>query len=222
MIYVPDEFKPIINTIYPHENYDIFESWVCKQNLPQTEREWLPIQWTAYFVNNMYGKDVEAMYRLQSFINSLPTDKKYATCVQYDDGVLVDVSRLDLLQFNMSENIGVPIPLLCQPHSYRHNGVKNIFASFIGSHTHPIRESIFQIRNDDFYISDRVHDINEFCSILARSTFGLCPRGYGLNSFRIAECMQYNTIPVYISDEFVEPFYIDFNEIGVKIPESQV
>ena len=47
--------------------------------------------------------------------------------------------------------------------------------------------------------------------------FTLCPRGYGLNSFRIAEAIQYGSIPVYISDEFILPYAMDFEKIGVLI-----
>jgi hypothetical protein len=105
-------------------------------------------------------------------------------------------------------------------HSYVHNEDKSILASFIGSHTHPIREYIFKISNAEYYISDEQHDINRYCRILASSIFGLAPRGYGLNSFRLSECMQYGTIPVYISDEFIIPFGVDFEEYGVLIKEE--
>lgn len=84
----------------------------------------------------------------------------------------------------------------------------------------PIRENVFNINQLDFYISDQGHDINSFCDIISKSIFGLCPRGYGLNSFRIAECLQYETIPVYISDKFVNCFDADFEEYGVIIEEK--
>lgn len=222
MIELPQWLRPEINTIYPYENFVIFERWLLEQTIPTTKRQLLPIQWTAFQVNNKYGKDKEALCRLQNFINELPTDIAYWTCVQYDDGILVDVSKLDLLQFSMSKNIGVPIPLICQPHSYKHDGTKNIFASFIGTHTHAIREKILDIKNDNCYISDKQHGVNEFCKIIASSVFGLCPRGYGANSFRTTECMQYGTIPVYISDEFIIPFNIHFNEFGILVKESDI
>ena len=138
------------------------------------------------------------------------------------DGILNDLSDLDILVFHMSKKEGVEIPLLCMPHSYKWNGRKSIFASFIGKRTHSIREHVFNIKDKDFYISEADHNINDFCDIIAHSLFGLCPRGYGLNSFRIAECMQYETIPVYISDEFIMPFGLDFSKFGVIIPEKEV
>lgn len=218
---VPLEFKPIINTIYPYENLRIFEEWCIDKFTEQFDREYLPIQWTAYHVNNNYGNDVQCKKRLQDFINSLPKNKKYFTIVQYDDGVLVDVSGIDLLQFSMSKKLGVEIPLLCMPHSYKWDGkTKNYFASFIGKKTHPIREHVFGISNSEFYVSEQNHSCLEFCKILAGSLFGLAPRGYGLNSFRLSECMQYKTIPVYISDEFINVFDANFEDYGVLIHEK--
>jgi hypothetical protein len=220
MINVPSEFMLNINTVYPYGNLIIFEDWLSKQDMPNTEREYLPIQWTSYFVNNQYGNDKEALKKLQLYIDTLPKDKKYWTCVQYDDGILVDVSGIDLLQFSMSKNVGIRIPLLSMPHEFKQSKGKDILVSFVGSHTHPIREHIFLISDEEYYISKQPHSENEFCDIVSRSVFGLCPRGYGLSSFRIGECLQYGTIPVYISDEFIIPFDIDFNKFGLIIEEK--
>jgi hypothetical protein len=222
MITVPEEFTPTINTIYPWENDIIFEDWVSHQIMTHsTERHYLPIQWTAYHVNNQYGNNPVARKNLQDFVNSLPRDLKYWTICQYDDGVMTDFGDLDILVFSMSKKVGIEIPLLCKPHSYVWKGKKTIHASFIGTHTHPIREKVFGIKNKDYYISDKEHSIKDFCDIISHSLFGLCPRGYGLNSFRIAECMQYETIPVYISDEFINCFDIKFNDFGILIPENE-
>ena len=220
MIHIPEEFTPTINTIYPWENDIIFEDWVSHEHILNTERQYLPIQWTAYHVNNNYGNNPVARKQLQDYVDKLPKDLKYWTICQYDDGVMTDFKDLDILVFSMSKKTGVEIPLLCKPHSYSWNGKKSIFASFIGTHTHPIRENVFNIKNRDFYISDKEHSIQDFCDIISHSLFGLCPRGYGLNSFRIAECMQYETIPVYISDEFIGCFDANFEDYGIVIEEK--
>lgn len=221
MIDVPQEFMPTINTVYPWENYTIFEEWVSKRFIPDFNgRNYLRIHWTSYHVNNMYGNDPVARQALQEYVDSLPRENRYWTICQYDDGVLVDFKDLDILIFNMSKKEGVEIPLLCMPHSFKWNGEKTIYASFIGTHTHPIREQVFNINHRDFYISDKEHDVNSFCNVVSQSLFGLCPRGYGLNSFRIAECLQYETIPVYISDQFVNCFDANFEDYGVIIEEK--
>jgi hypothetical protein len=221
MIHVPSQFQSVINTCYPPENHIIFEKWLEGNAIPSTERVHLPVQWTSYYVNHNYGQDRRANYDLQEYLNGLDTSKKYWTVVQYDDSILNRVDHLDILRFEMSKNIGYPIPLLCMPHSYQSDGRRKYFASFVGQKTHEIRDFVFRLTGTPlYYVSGIIHTIDHYCKIISQSMFGLCPRGYGLNSFRIVECMQYGTIPVYISDEFIEPFGIDFNEYGVKIEKK--
>ena len=223
MIDVPKRFAKQINVIYPPNNLLLFEEWFSMQNLPETEREYLPIQWTAYYVNNNYGQDKVALKELQDFLYSLPTDKRYYTIHQYDDGILNDVGHLDLLQFSMSKNIGYQLPLLSMPHPYQFDGSKLWFGNFIGSRTHPLRNKAEDlIRKKRYYISYDNHPIEKYCEIISKSLFTLCYRGYGCNSFRIAESMQYGSIPVYISDEFILPHGLNFNEFGVLIKEEDV
>jgi glycosyltransferase involved in cell wall biosynthesis len=46
----------------------------------------------------------------------------------------------------------------------------------------------------------------EFKNITKRSKFSLCPRGNIIQSFRIYEILQLNSVPVIISDKFTYPF----------------
>jgi hypothetical protein len=224
MINVPEQFRPHIRVDYPPNNQMIFEEWFHKsvcQMFPcglvgwhQGVREYLPVFWTPYHVNNDYGHNPIKRKLLQDFIDSLPRGKKYFTIVQYDDGCLVDFKDLDILIFNMSTE-GFPIPLTCMDHPYAFNVERDLLYSYVGSNTHPIRRQLKQ------YTNKRL-DIKEYCQLHARSVFSLCPRGYGINSFRIKEALQYGAIPVYISDKFIEPFNIDFDEYGLKINEAQI
>lgn len=76
--------------------------------------------------------------------------------------------------------------------------------------------------NSDYYISFENHPIEQYCKIIYESMFTLCYRGYGANSFRIAESLQYGSIPVYISDEFILPEWVEFEKFGILIThESQ-
>ena len=226
MIQVPEQFRPAINTAFPPGNKPIFEEWFYDNYNPELEggREYLPVFWTGYYVNNNYGNDKSSIARLQAFIDTLDTSKKYYTIVQYDDGILNDISGLDIKVFAMSgPRIDYALPLLCHPHKpLAPVAIRDIYASFVGSHTHHIRENVFALAGiGGTYISDKPHSIDEFTPILNRSIYALCPRGYGQTSFRICEALQYGAIPVYISDEFIEPQGIDFNTYGLKIPADQ-
>lgn len=215
-----NKFQPHIIPVYPPNNHLIFEEWFAEKwdydilhgkGKQFTDRELLPFFPTSYWVNNDYANDLVAKKEAQDYIDSLPNDKKYFVICQYDDGCLIDWKGKDVLEFNMSKKIGVELPLLCMPHPYKFSGEKKYIANFIGSRTHPIRNELEQFKGKEgWYISFEPHSIEDYCRIISESWFTLCPRGYGANSFRICEAMQYGSIPVYISDEFIVPFNNDF------------
>lgn len=240
MIPVPLQFQQEHPFHYPEDNVCIFEEWLFDRwnyegFQPNKEadfngREYLPVFWTGYFVRADFGKNQAKLQELQNWIDTLDHAKKYWTPVQYDDGILIDLSKLDIVVCAMSGNrIDFPLPLVCQPHNQHFDQPRrDIFMNFIGRNTHPIRERLFrrfpQIDTNikTVYVTDRNHNLATYCHLLARSVFTLCPRGYGANSFRIAEALQFGSIPVYISDKFIEPYNIDFNEIGLKIDPDQI
>lgn len=221
---VPECFRPIINTVYPPNNTMEFERWAYMNYLgANTDRTYLPILWTAYHVNNGYGQDERAIQELQEYVDGLDRSEKYWTVVQYDDSVLIDFKGLDVIRFEMSKKGFVDLPLIGQEHPYKFFNKKKWMASFVGSMTHQIREHVKSLSSSDgYYISFEHKDAETYCRVLNESIFSLCPRGYGVNSFRIAESMLYGAIPVYISDEFMTPFGIDFEQFGVLIKQEDV
>lgn len=228
---VPADFRPMELHRYPQTNVPPFEEWLSLNLKPEEidgDRMYLPILFTGYLKNHGYGKDEQAIQRLQNYINILDRKKKYFVVHQYDDGTLVNFKGLDVKSFSMSgKPCDYPLPLLCKPHIL---GTpireKDIFCSFIGRITHPLREQMLGrlplgVKNQ-YYTSTYNHNLKDYCDVLARSVFALAPRGYGVNSFRIAEALQFNAIPVYISDSFHEGHNIDFSSYGVKIEAKDV
>ena len=213
-----NKFTPHINVEYLKNNTLIFEEWFA-QNYKgcKTDRELLPFFPTSYWVNNNYGNNEQAKQEAQDYICSLDKSKKYFSICQYDDGVLIHWDVLDVLEFNMNKKIGIEIPLICQPHPYKFGTPKKYIASFVGSRTHPIRNKLEKYKNlDGWYISFEPHDIETYCMILHESVFAICPRGYGLSSFRCySEAIAYGCVPIYYSDIHVIPFGVDFNEFGI-------
>jgi hypothetical protein len=215
------KFQPHIIPVYPPHNELIFEEWFAENYKGcNTDRELLPFFPTSYWVNNNYAQDAIAKQDAQDYIDSLPNDKKWFVICQYDDGVIIDWKGKDVLEFNMSKNIGVQLPLLCQPHPYKFTTEKWLLYSFVGSNTHPIRETMRDVPQSGGAMMFDRYPIEKYCEYLSDSIFGLCPRGYGLNSFRIAECVQYGAIPVYISDEFIIPTWMDFESFGVLVNDA--
>lgn len=221
---VPEQFRPRINTVYPPNNNTEFERWVYETYKEcETDRIYLPVLWTAYYVNNNYGQDKNAIAQLQAFIDSLDKSKKYWSVIQYDDSILNDVSGLDILRFEMSKNNGIPIPLMCEPHPYKFDTPKKYFASFIGSRTHPVRNELEKFKGKaGWYISFDPHPIEDYCRVIHESLFSICPRGYGFSSFRVLESLQLGAIPVYLSDEWVLPNGLTFYDFGCLIHNDKV
>ncbi len=177
-----------------------------------------PIKWTAYHIQGDYGKDEKALRSLQSYVKSLPRDKKFFTVVQYDDGLLVDFPNCVIFSAGGKPDVSIPIPLVSDRHNYTVEQPKKYLASFMGNlKTHQIREKMAKALagNDDIYIGSG--SVREFEEITAQSHFSLCPRGYGKTSFRLYEAMELGAVPVYISDEHWLPFngFINWNTFCV-------
>jgi hypothetical protein len=119
MIYVPEKFRKRHPFPYPPDNNSIFEEWYFDNfDFQEGEREYLPIFFTGYYVRANFGQDKGAMKALQVFLNRLDRSKKYYTIIQYDGGLLHDVSHLDIKVFSMSGGRSdYPLPLISMPHS---------------------------------------------------------------------------------------------------------
>ena len=220
IIDIPAQFRPHHPFEYPKGNFTIFEEWFFQNVDPRqiNGRIYLPIFWTSYYVKNNYGSN--NMQPLQDFINSLDKSQSYFTIVQYDDGILNNLDGLDIKVFAMSgKRVDYPLPLIAMQHPSAWTSEKEIFCNFVGRLTHPIREQVFNSCKDinNWYVKINTHSELEFRTILAKSLFTLCPRGYGVTSFRIMEALEHGSIPVYISDEFIIPHGIEFNSYGVLI-----
>jgi len=230
LIEVSKIFQPRNILVYPPNNKQTFEEYFFDRSIKEItnlNRIYLPIFWTNYYISKNYGNgDIS---ELQNLINSLDKTKKYFTIVQYDDNILNNLNDLDILIFAQGgygkyKNNCYEIPLNCLG-EISENNEKNIFASFVGRKTHQIRNRLFDMymNNENFFISETIN-YNDYKNIMKKSIFSLCPRGYGLTSFRICESLQSESIPVYIYDEEFLPFKkeFDFNEIGIKLHISEL
>lgn len=237
MLETPQNLFIRTNHTYPPNNHQIYEEYFYDyyhNNNITTDREYIPILWTNLYISRNYGNS--NMDDVQSYLDSLDRNKKYFTVLQYDDGILQNIDDLDIVVFcsggggqkNVPEkNIGYPIPLVCQPREHiNKNRDRDILCSFIGSNTHPLRNLMTQKLNSlpgfDIVLSKISYD--QFIDKMERSIFSLCPRGYGATSFRICESLQQGSIPIYVYDKDWSPWIdeFDFNEIGLKIHESQI
>lgn len=208
------------------ENY--FYKWFIDNNI-QTNRYYIPVFWTTCYVDNCFDG-------LQQTINTLDLDKKYFTIAQHDDAIREKLP-INTISFNAGgsdrQPPGIPIPLICSPIKNKLNLEKEIFCSFVGSFTHPIRHYLYNAlkNNPKYYFITKEwtpniteNDFNNFKNTTLRSVFCLCPRGYGKSSYRFYEAMQLGSIPVYVSDLKWCPFEdeIDWNEFSILIDINNI
>lgn len=233
LIEIFSNFRP--NPKYPtyppyHEGLyleDYFFDYFTNNNI-QSDRYYIPVFWTTCYVDNCFSG-------LQELINTLDPNLKYFTVAQHDDAIRERLP-LDTISFNAGGNGGgIPIPLVCSPikDEVKPKLEKDIFCSFVGSITHPIRNAMYQtlINNPKYVISARnwtssvsENDFNNFINITNRSIFSLAPRGYGRSSFRLYEIMQLGSIPVFVYDDKWVPFEddIDWSEFSVLVHSSDI
>ncbi len=226
---VPEPFSFADRHLYPSDNFPDAEYWLSKNIKPEEidgDRMYLPITWTGFYKTADYGKNLQVLGLLQKYLDSLDRSKKYFSITQWDDGILNKVDHLDLKVFSMSGNpMDYVLPLTCRPHIL---GTpvqqRNIFASFVGRITHPMRIKMINYlpTGSRYHVSTNNHSLRDYCDILAKSVFSLCPRGYGPTSFKLAESIQMGSIPVVISDNLLEPHGVNINTYGVKIEAKDV
>lgn len=232
---INDELRPPATyPIYPpyHTGYYLEEYFYSKFNQSSSTRSYIDIFWTNLYCNK---SNINIQHEV---VTNLDWSKQYFTVCQHDDGPKEELPP-DTLIFSAggnrtSGNI-IPIPLICSaiPSEFIQSAEKTLLGSFVGSCTHPIREKMYYtlIENPKFSIqmaewSNTVPLDNfiNFVNITSASKFTLCPRGYGLTSFRLYEAFQLNSVPVYISDRHYLPWAdeLNWNDFCVLITEPEI
>lgn len=231
MLKINESFRPRNILEYPPNNKQTFEEYFYDQYIIDntiTDRIYIPIFWTNYYISKNYGQ--AELSELQEVLDNLDRNKKYFTIIQYDDNILNDLKDLDIIIFAQGgygnfKDKSYAISLNCEGDYHTNTIDKNIFASFVGRQTHPIRSMIFnQFKDKENYFISNPIDYSSYRDIMNRSLFSLCPRGYGLTSFRICESLQFGSIPVYIYDNEFIPFKneFEFNKIGILIKQNDI
>jgi len=201
-----------------------------KTNKMVKEVFFIPVSWTTCYIQN------SNLVLLQEKLLSLDKSKYYFTVSQHDDAIK-EYLPPNTKKFCSGGNMGgIPLPLICSSipnvEVYKQTD-KTIFCSFVGSITHPIRKQMVDFLSNDpkFYLSydswkNKVTEENmlHFLETSSKSKFTLCPRGYGKTSFRMFECMQVGSIPIYIYDDDWRPFKetVDWSEFSISIHQSEI
>ncbi|MFU8781178.1 MAG: exostosin family protein [Kiritimatiellia bacterium] len=114
------------------------------------------------------------------------------------------------------------------------NGSYVYLCSFMGRFsTHPVRARLAPLAGRDIMIENVVPSpasemaaVNtkrrRYSEVMAQSAFILCPRGYGVSSFRLFEAMRAGRCPVIISDDWIPPEGPLWESCSIRIRERDV
>lgn len=221
------EYPPYHKGLYLEEYFYKYYT----ENLIDTNYYYLPIFWTFCY-NEQKDKNI------QNVLNKLDPQYIYFTVSQHDDAIK-EKHNLKIINFAAGgRNGGVPIPLIASPIPKPQKEInKTILCSFVGTYSAAqgiIRNKLYEIyhKDSDFYFSKptlwspiiKNEQINEFIHITNASEFTLCPRGYGLQSFRFYESIQLNSIPIFVYNQEWFPFsdIIDWDSFCIRIHEKDI
>lgn len=226
------DIRPKINIEYPKYNHKIFEEFFYEyytSNNIKTNKEYLPIFWTSFYVNRNFGNG--DLSDLQNYLNQLDRSKKYFTLVQYDDGILNDIKDLNLYVFSLAQDkiYDFILPTTCLPRpNINKDRKRDIFCScfgrYKGVYDHPTQQRLIDVLPKNKYLIGRNIDSSSYYDNLERSIFFICANGRSPTTFKICECLQTGTIPVFVYDKKWIPFEkeIDFEKACVMIHESNI
>jgi hypothetical protein len=234
-------FRPGTSHVYPPfkngrymEEY-AYETLVAKQDEIKTDLVYLPIFWTNLqnhpgFAQSRAKYDIVLNQVLQTF----PKNTRFFTIVQHDDGPQLQLPKNTIIFGACTGTI--PLPLIYEDKTNRLSQLERkepeLFASFVGSLTHLVRQRMASAVESKPYIVCRMQkawnakvpteQADEFLDLTLRSKFCLAPRGYGRSSFRFFEAILMDTIPVYFWDD-VEwlPYkeHLDYTLFSVSISD---
>lgn len=151
-------------------------------------------------------------------------------------------STSDLIE---NQDIGIiPVNTLVDYPNFNEN--KRIFLySFIGQIRHEflpdyhVRSKMINLENkSDTLITSKLkmstrkrliknlgYSISNDYELLARnSTFTLAPAGYGKWTYRFFQSIQWGSIPILFSDDYIKPFqkYIPYDSFTITLPENEI
>jgi hypothetical protein len=237
-----DTYPPFKNGLYLEEYF----LKIINNTQPNFKRKFIPVLWTNFQIEHWFQERKNEMQQgLDEWVLNNPSENGYFTVVQYDDGPLLNLPPNTIIYGACSGDI--PIPLIYQDInktilslSKKKFNEKNILCSFVGNltgnHIIPnVREVIFNtLQNNPSFkiinsggwtpiVNQNLQDI--FINTTIDSKFALAPRGYGRGSFRFFECLQLETIPIYVWNDIEWlPFknIIDYNNLCISIHVSEI
>ena len=226
------------NVVYPPFKHGLYlEEYFSRHN---TLGHYLDVFWTNLQIEPRFHQGLRTI--VQKLVNEQYPDpaKHYFTVVQHDDGVLFQLPPQTTI-YSAGGTGHVPLPLIyedttktLESHPRKSFREKPILASFVGSITHRVRQTMAQTlvdpRHYQYSVANWTNAVDstkqtKFIETTIHSKFCLAPRGYGRSSFRFFEAFQLGTVPVYIWDDIEWLPYremLDYSKFAISIHVSKL
>jgi len=137
----------------------------------------------------------------------------------------------------------IPLNTLSDKPFFNQN-VRKYLYSFLGTIEHRflpanhVRSKLTTIDSgrDDVFIGDKLNSLvksdlskqyqsmDDYELVARNSIFTLCPKGYGSWTYRFYQAINWGSIPVLLSDDYILPFqqYISYDQFTIRIPEHDI
>jgi len=175
----------------------------------QADWQYLPVFWTRWYFNHDYGR--QGGDEIQKECNRvILDDEKTFTICQYAGGVQQRIGKT--IQFQSSPFVKTPFLI---PELSLHPGLplikpqKKYKASFVGRiGTHPARAELMNYLRDEpgVYFHNGNKGIRFYTQTMLKSYISLCPRGFGMGSFRLYESLFSGITPLVYGEFDSRPF----------------
>lgn len=240
------QFRPKTSVVYPPfkkgrymEEY-VYDYIMEHKDKLDSDHVYIPIFWTNLQIHPGFANQKQNYQTLLSLaLSKMPSNTKYFTIVQHDDGIQLDMCGVNILIFGACSG-DIPLPLIYEDTDQRLLSMPRIdtkmhLASFIGSNTHPLRSKMKMSLTDKpdiilgiqkvWSASVPKNQADIFIETTLQSKFCLAPRGYGRSSFRFFESILLDVIPVYFWDDKEWLPYkdiLDYSKFSVSIHEKDI
>ena len=140
IVNVPKPFQPLYTSTYPGYSsgknleeiyYELFKK---HKDEIQTDKVYLPVFWTSYYVTHNYGGNIQV---LEDWLHTLDQSKTYFTVVQYACGIYLNNTPLKICVFSAGGG-GINKKEEAMTIEYVDNMERWIFQGNIGSYFIPL------------------------------------------------------------------------------------
>ena len=124
----------------------------------------------------------------------------------------------------------IAVPFTCNVVGDMDNNDRDRLFFYRGSRTtHPLREQLIE-QFPDNCLDTGVHwayneeDLkDQYKEDMSKTKFAVCPRGYGIGSFRLFEALASGCVPIILADGYKKPLedILDWDEFSITLPESE-